>query len=105
VTVIDQILFACLYEIRNDLEIYIPILATNALLLIFLEQVTLRKGPIHALGISLKHSFPFFVLIIVVGFVREYMSVGLPLLNYAAGTYILFGLLIAGSKRLELDVE
>ena len=81
------------YAISQKLEIYIPLIAMNCLVLTWLEEYALRNGVIKSMLHSLRAGVGILVILIMIGVIREYA--GLSLLKLPAGAFLVFGLLLA----------
>lgn len=81
------------YDFSQILGIYLPLIAMNCLILDWAEEFAIRHGVIKSLLTTLLAGLCVFVIVIVVGLIREYA--GLTLLKQPAGAFLVFGLLIA----------
>ncbi|MEX2353160.1 MAG: Rnf-Nqr domain containing protein [Gammaproteobacteria bacterium] len=113
VTVADLLLQAYAYEIRMGLDIYIPLIAMNSLVLMLLEKEALRVRPVPAAGMAGYAAAALVIITVLTGTLRELLgqgsllpeSVGLSgdiqilpamsLFNTAAGGFIVLGCVIA----------
>lgn len=85
-SVFDLLLQAFLYEIRMSLEIYIPLIAMNSLLLMLLEDGALQLSVPACVKGSLAASAVLFLVLVPTGFVREVLTQGALLTD----AYLLF---------------
>ena len=76
VLVLDLLMQACFYELRQSLGIYIPLLAMNSFLLAQLEQTALTRPPLSAIKYALLTGFLMLVVIAVIGTLRELIGLG-----------------------------
>ena len=81
------------YDVSQALGLYLPLIAVNCLILAWAEEYALRHGVMKSLFNILLAGLCVFVIVLVVGLIREYA--GLPLLKQPAGTFFVFGFLIA----------
>ena len=81
------------YSISQELGIYVPLIAMNCLVLAWAEEYALRHGVIKSLLHALQAGLGILAILIMIGVVREYA--GLTLLKQPAGTFLVFGLLLA----------
>jgi Na+-translocating ferredoxin:NAD+ oxidoreductase subunit E len=120
-TVVDLLMQAWFYEVRVLIDMYIPIIAMNSLLLVALQTEAL-KNPLSVILARLLHSiFLVILLCIVCGAAREILAYGellsdsklmfpslsaasfrvlpvsmvLPLFNKAPGAFIVLGCVFA----------
>jgi electron transport complex protein RnfE len=113
VSVLDMLLQAHLYQIRATLDIYVPLLAMNSLVLLVLEQEALILAPGRMLQRSLQIAVLPVLVCIMTGLLRELLVTGtitidttltrhatppvtsLPLFDTVAGAFIIAGCLLA----------
>jgi electron transport complex protein RnfE len=76
VTVADLLLLAFLYEMRISLDIYIPLIAMNSLLLMLLEDGALRLSVPAAAGKTFAASATVFLVLVLTGLIRELLTHG-----------------------------
>ena len=81
------------YAISQDLGIFVPLIAMNCLVLAWTEEYALRHSVIKSLLHALQAGLGILAILIMIGVVREYA--GLTLLKQPAGTFLVFGLLLA----------
>jgi len=129
VSIIDLIFQAYVYPVRNQLGIYIHILAMNTSIIYFLEETALRRrfneSGMPGIRVGVAAGFLF----ISVGLIREILSnggiltdvhvlfdiyelnrirpvyffdAGLSLFNTTAGAFIVFGLLLAVLRYFQI---
>jgi electron transport complex protein RnfE len=124
VSVLDLLLQAYWFEMRQVLGIYIPLLAMNSFVLLSLEQTALRNSPVAALTNSLRRGSEIFCIVTLVGALREifgqgsllsdakllpgndnsewsFVDGGYTLLLSAPGALLGLGLLIAAYRQIE----
>lgn len=94
------------YDISQALGLYLPLIAVNCLILTWAEEYALRHGVMKSLFNTLRAGLCVFVIVIVIGLIREYA--GLSLLKQPAGAFLVFGLLFAmhrfaGNLRRQAD--
>ena len=81
------------YDISQALGLYLPLIAVNCLVLAWAEEYALRHGVMKSLFNTLLAGLCVFIVVIVIGLIREYA--GLSLLKQPAGAFLIFGLLFA----------
>ena len=111
-SLLDMGLQTFFFQMRMTLGIYLPLVAVNTLLLVFLEQDILRNTPVGLLrraGVTAAIVFP---VIVSVGFLRELLSQGsllskiqvvpqaMPVFATSAGAFFILGCLLALSNSL-----
>lgn len=75
-TVVDLLSQACFYEMRITIDIYLPLIAMNSLLLMLLETRALRE-PVENIINAVAWSVPVVVVLLVsVGLLREVLTYG-----------------------------
>jgi electron transport complex protein RnfE len=82
VIVLDLLMQAYWYEMREVLGIYLPLLAMNSFILLLLQQTALTKAPLLALNVTLRRGMLVAVLAGILGASRELIGLG-GLLNDA----------------------
>lgn len=127
VSILDMLLQAHLYQLRAMVDIYVPLLAMNSLVLLVLEQEALIHTPVRMLRKSMIVAGLPVLLCILTGLLRELLVSGtvhisitsinhagntalsLPLFDSIAGAFIIAGCLLAllaqpGSVRSAVTV-
>jgi len=116
-TVLDMLLQTWFYESRLALDVYIPLLAMNSLLLLVLEKDALTMSVTNLFVQTARISSVVLLLCIFTGLLREWLAHGtllsgstwltsssgpvtqpifvLPLFDTAAGAFIVIGCLLA----------
>lgn len=104
-TVLDLLLLTWFYEYRLALDVYIPLLAMNSLLLLVLEKDALTMSMMNLFVQTLQTSSVVLFLCILNGLLREWLTTNsgrgahsvfvLPLFDTAAGAFIVTGCLLA----------
>lgn len=113
VSVLDLLLQAYLYQLRVMVDIYVPLLAMNSLVLLLLEQEALIHTPVRSLRRSMIVAGLPVLLCMLTGLLRELLvtgtvhisitsidhaartAVSLPLFDTVAGAFIIAGCLLA----------
>lgn len=119
-TVVDLLLQAGLYPLRDALGIYVPVMAGNFLLLAHLEEKALTAGPLAALRVSFSTGMRVAVIVVAAGVLRELSATGallsdaqlpgwqggvaflpfkLPVMASAAGAFFALSILAAMLNR------
>ena len=124
VTVLDLLLQAYWFEMRQALEIYIPLLAMNSFILLSLEQTALTTSPMLALKATLDRGMRILLIVSLLGSLRELLGEGslfndanvllggnygqwllvdgaYTILHLAPGALLGLGLLLAAYKQIE----
>lgn len=120
VSVLDMLLQAHLYQVRVMVDIYVPLLAMNSLVLLILEQEVLIHTPARMLRKSMIMAALPVLLCLLTGLLRELLvtgtvriniisidhaaktAVSLPLFDTVAGAFIIAGCLLALLAQPEL---
>lgn len=110
VTILDRFMQAWLFDLRQAVGIYVPLIAMNALLLCTLEETALRHSLARTLKSAAVTGVAVFALLAAAGLIRnlsgqgaELMhAAGLPLMGTAAGAFLTLGCLIAAVRFLTL---
>jgi len=76
VTVIDLLLQSAIYEMKVSIELYIPIIAMNSLLLLFLQKDALQNSVYRNLKNPLLTPVLIMLICSVIGAARELLSQG-----------------------------
>lgn len=76
VSVLDLLLQAHWFEMRQVLGIYVPLLAMNSFVLLSLQQTALRYSPVSALKGTLGRGVEIFCIVSLVGALREIFGQG-----------------------------
>ena len=103
VTVIGLLAQFWFYEVTQKLGIYIPLVAVNCMALAWAEEYALRQSIVGSLLRTLKAGAGILVLLVIIGFIREYS--GLSLLKQPAGAFFVLGLLMAMYNRISCKQE
>jgi Na+-translocating ferredoxin:NAD+ oxidoreductase subunit E len=124
VSVLDLLLQAYWFEMSKVLGLYIPLLAMNSFVLLSLQKTALQKSPLNALKATLNYGIAIFVIVVLVGSLRElfgqgsllsdsqvfldkdysFLTIsesGFSLILSAPGALIILGLVLALLKKLE----
>jgi electron transport complex protein RnfE len=122
VTVIDLILQTYFYEIRMSLDIYVPLIAMNSLLLWMLDGISLMRSLKLNIVPALSTCMLVIIICVITGAVREMLTQGLllsdiglvlpelsmsvadpmapawrlPIMYTSAGALIILGCVVAG---------
>jgi len=110
VTILDRVMQAWLFELRLTLGMYVPLMAMNALLLCMLEEVALRRSLPQSLKQAAAAGMAVFAILAAAGLIRGSLgqggelvfAVGLPIMETAAGAFLVLGCLIAAIRFLAL---
>lgn len=106
-SLIDMGLHAFFFQMRLTLDVYIPLVAVNALLLAFLEQNALSDAPAGLWKNAGTAGATVFLIVTVMGLLRELLGQGsvltdiqvfpqgLAVFNSSAGAFIILGCLMA----------
>jgi len=113
VSVLDMLLQVHLYQLRVMVDIYVPLLAMNSLVLLVMEQEALIHAPARMLRRSLIMAGLPLLLCMLTGLLRELLVTGtvfinitsidhaaktaisLPIFDTVAGAFIIAGCLLA----------
>ena len=75
-TLVDLLLQTWFYEMRLVLEIYIPVIAMNSLLILGMEKEALQLPVLKVLGIHLSTALLVILICVVTGLIRECLAQG-----------------------------
>lgn len=121
VTLLDLIMQAYFYELHQSLDIYLPLLAMNALILFYLQRGAQRSKLSTSMKGAIQTATSVCLFVFLTGTIRELLGKGgvlldshelinidlsivvlpfssMSLLLEAPGAFIIFALLIAGSS-------
>ena len=76
VIVVDQVLKAYLYEISLELSVFVGLIITNCLILGRAEGYAMQNGPWASFLDGIGNGLGYAVLLLAVGFVREFLGSG-----------------------------
>ena len=99
VTIVNEILKACVYDISKQLSVYVGLIITNCILMGRLEAFALGHKPWESFLDGVGNGVGYGMVLLIIGFVRELLGNGsifgfrvIPQSFYDAG-YVNFGLM------------
>lgn len=109
VTIVSNILKACVYDVSVQLSVYVGLIITNCILMGRLEAFAMQNGPWESFLDGVGNGLGYALVLVVVGFVRELLGFGtilgftvLPdlLLLENGGTYLHNGMMTMPAMAL-----
>ena len=95
---VTMLMQAFAFDLYERVALFVQIIVTNCMILGRLEQFASKQPIGRALVDALGTACGFAVALIVLGAVREFAAIVVPLAAFAPGAFIVAGLLLAGAR-------